>query len=239
MDVIPVSTRLDDLITQFDELSIRLRLVLTVCVVAVISMVFDIFLFSANSQNIKNLQQKNLNSKNQIAELVSLQNDFNKKTFTTRSDPKTKQLARINADLAKIHSRLAEHTTNLIHPKDMPKVLKTIISSTKKLQLQSLLKKKTVDLSETNSSANSLSTNERQKNNDKNPNSEQVKLYRHSVEILLYGDYPSTLSFLKKLENMEQKIIFDSLEYVVENYPKANIKLTISTLSLNSRWIGG
>jgi len=223
-------TRIENIISQFDELSLRLRLLLTLSVIAVIFMVFDIFLFSSNAQNIKNIQQKILNSRSQIVELVNLQNNYNQKKFAARSDPKTKQLEKINFDLSKTHQRLVEHTTNLVHPKDMSEVLKAILSSTKKLTLQSLLKQESVDLSK-NSEPN------RTDKNDKHE--EQIKLYRHSVEIVLYGDYQSTHNFLKKLETMKKKVTFDNLEYVVDIHPKAYIKLTISTLSLESGWIGG
>jgi len=222
--------KLENIILLFEELSLRMRLLLTFCLVAVIFMLFDIFLFSANEKTIKTKQQQNINSKKQIADLVSLQNEFNQKTFTSRSDPKTKLLERLDAELEKIRQKLTEHTTNLIHPKDMSSVLKDILSSTKNLQLQSLLKQETVDLSDSEKTDQGI---------DKPGNKEQVTLYRHSVEISLYGDYHSTLSFLQKLETMEKKVAFDNLEYVVDSYPKANIKLMISTLSLQPGWIGG
>lgn len=223
-------TKLEQIISQFEELTVRMRLLLTLCVIAIVFMIFDILIFSPNEKQIKNKQQTNLNIRGQIEELVNLQGEFNQKTFNTRSDPRSKQLNQLTDDLKKIRLRLTEHTANLIHPEEMPDVLKNILSSTKKLRLQSLLKQEAVNLSE------DAKNNQQQftVNDD-----ESATLYQHSIKISLYGDYPSTVNFLEKLEDMKKRVAFDNLEYIVDIYPKANIQLTISTLSLKPGWIGG
>jgi len=225
-----MQTKLEKIIIQFEELTVRMRLLLTLCVIAIVFMVFDILIFSPNEKLIKNKQQTNLNVRGQIEDLVNLQSEFNQKTFITRSDPRSKQLSQLTNDLEKIRQRLTKHTANLILPEDMPSVLKNILSSTKKLKLQSLLKQESVNLSEDAKNNQHKQT----ANTD-----ESATLYQHSIKISLYGDYPSTVNFLEKLEDMKKKVAFDNLEYIVDIYPKANIQLTISTLSLKPGWIGG
>ena len=54
----------------------------------------------------------------------------------------------------------------------------------------------------------------------------------------LEGSYFQTLSFLKRLEDMESGFFWRSVDYQVTDYPKAQIVIQIMTLSLEEEWIG-
>ena len=220
-------TNLSHIIEQFDALALRLRIMLTLAVIVVVFMIFDVFWFSSNNQKIKSTQQEIQNSRKQITGFVEIQNEFNQKLFKGRNDPKTLQLNTLDAQLGSIRQQLTQHTLNLVQPDEMAGVLKDIILSSKSLRLEKLVKQQTVELSKPT-----------RKDEDKGPNNE-IKLYRHSMVIELKGTYRSAFSFLQKLEEMEKQVAFDSFEYVVDVYPKAFIRLTVSTLSLDREWVGG
>ncbi len=220
-----MQNKLENLITQFDALSLRLRIMLALCAVVVLFMLFDVFWLASNNKqiesNIKNIES----TKKMSAEMLTMQDEFNRSLFDKRSDPKVTQLNEINKQLAQKRKDLIEKTINLIQTEDMANMLQRIIVSTKSLRIISLQKEKTEELSKTKDAA--LTGGDR------------IRLYRHTLEIVLQGGYASTFSFLENLESMEKKVTFDSLDYIVEKYPNANIKLVISTLSLNEEWIGG
>jgi len=220
-------TKLSLIIEQFDALALRLRIMITLALVVVVFMIFDVFWFTSNNQNIKNTQQNIQNSRQQITGRLATQNEYNKKLFNDRSDPRNKQLKILDAQLGSIRQQLTSHTLNLVQPDEMAGVLKDIILSSKSLKLAKLVKEKTVELSKP------------AKKETKDTPSNEIKLYRHSMVIELKGSYRAAFAFLQKLEKMEKQVAFDSFEYVVDVYPKASIKLTVSTLSLDKGWVGG
>ena len=225
MDTITMQTKIERTISKFDALALRLRIMITLSFIAILFMFFDIFWYAFNDQAIKKTNQQILNIKKQTDKLVNMQKQHNQNILRKRSDPKKIKLASINTQLAEIRRQLTEKTTNLVQPEDMANVLKIIIMSTEALELQRLSKRETIELSD---------------QPDKNDQpKDQIRLYRHSMEILLQGSYSATHKFLEKLENMEKKVAFDSFEYTVGEYPQAEIKLVVSTLSLHKGWIGG
>ena len=132
----------------------------------------------------------------------------------------------LESEIEKVRQQLTEKTVNLVPSDKMADVIEKIIASTQSLRLISLSKQASLRLSDPVEAPNA----------DKE---QAIKLYRHSVEIVLEGNYSATYQFLKSLENMERKVAFESFNYNVENYPNAEIRLIVSTLSLNKEWIGG
>ncbi len=56
-------------------------------------------------------------------------------------------------------------------------------------------------------------------------------VYRYPLAITFSGDYFDTLSYLKKLESMPWRPVWELLEYEVTDYPQAKVTLQIYTLS--------
>ncbi|HBC57674.1 MAG TPA: hypothetical protein DCZ03_10965 [Gammaproteobacteria bacterium] len=56
-------------------------------------------------------------------------------------------------------------------------------------------------------------------------------VYRYPLAITFSGDYFDTLAYLKKLESMEWRPVWETLEYEVTGYPQAKVTLQIYTLS--------
>jgi MSHA biogenesis protein MshJ len=56
--------------------------------------------------------------------------------------------------------------------------------------------------------------------------------YQHILQIEFTNDYFSTIYYLKRLENISSHMYWDSMEYKVVQYPKANVKIKFHVLSL-------
>lgn len=65
-----------------------------------------------------------------------------------------------------------------------------------------------------------------------------VPVYRHGLELEFVGDYRSTVKFLEAVEQMPWRFFWDELDYQVERYPTARVRLRIHTLSGREAWIG-
>lgn len=63
-------------------------------------------------------------------------------------------------------------------------------------------------------------------------------VYRHTMTLTLQGDYFSTLNYLTALENLPWRIHWDSIDYKVTNYPQAETRLQVYTLSFEQDWLG-
>jgi MSHA biogenesis protein MshJ len=66
----------------------------------------------------------------------------------------------------------------------------------------------------------------------------EVGLYRHGVRLVFEGDYLTTMAFLESLEQKSWRFFWQSLQYDVEQYPKARVTLTLYTLSPERAWLG-
>lgn len=65
-----------------------------------------------------------------------------------------------------------------------------------------------------------------------------AQVYRHSVELRLEGRYLHTLSYMQALESLSWRLIWDELDIRMKEYPNAEIRLVISTLSLQPGVLG-
>ena len=125
-------------------------------------------------------------------------------------------------------------------PKDMPKILETVLHKTgglTLLRLQSLGVSPLIVKEEDSDKVNS--------NNIKHTNESETKLtadnidnaYRHGLRIEFNGDYLTTLDYLRSLEDLEWGFFWDNFKLTVNEYPDATASIEIFTLSLNKDWI--
>jgi MSHA biogenesis protein MshJ len=62
-------------------------------------------------------------------------------------------------------------------------------------------------------------------------------LYEHDVKLVLQGGYFDTLAYISALEERAATLTLSLLDYRVETYPRAEITLQVSTLSLDPEWL--
>jgi MSHA biogenesis protein MshJ len=71
-----------------------------------------------------------------------------------------------------------------------------------------------------------------------NAEAEPIWVYRHTMAITLQGDYFSTLNYLKSLETLPWRIHWDSIAYRVTEYPVAETRIQVYTLSFDEDFLG-
>ena len=131
----------------------------------------------------------------------------------------------------------------LVSPRQMPELLRNFFEKSDRLTLLALDKLPVKPAFK--QVANNGSNNQSAQNNDSNTGnksdttgSQKISFYRHDFTVTLRGKYFELLKSLQTLESMNIKIYWDSLDYQVENYPNADIKLTLYTYSYDKNWIG-
>jgi len=167
------------------------------------------------------------------AELVRQQQD-SRKTLATleRTLATAKQMpadradAGVRAALAQAEQQLAQQrdglqrlAVTLIPPRQMAAVLQTLLRQTGGLRLLELRNEPAEPLLPATKG-------------------ESGNLYRHTIVLRFEGDYPQTLAYLHRLQQLERRLSWDRLDYSVVHYPRAQVELELHTLSLSPGLVG-
>jgi MSHA biogenesis protein MshJ len=62
--------------------------------------------------------------------------------------------------------------------------------------------------------------------------------YVHAIEIVIDGEYADILDYLAALEALPWKFRWTSLDLSTAGYPRNRVRIELSTLSLDSTWLG-
>jgi MSHA biogenesis protein MshJ len=62
--------------------------------------------------------------------------------------------------------------------------------------------------------------------------------YVHTIEIVIDGEYGDILDYLSALEALPWKFRWTSLDLSTAGYPRNRVRIQLSTLSLESTWLG-
>ncbi|MDF1761910.1 MAG: hypothetical protein P1U57_00740 [Oleibacter sp.] len=122
-------------------------------------------------------------------------------------------LNRVKSQLETMEERIRGVTQNLVSAGSMPEVLEKMLTEESNLKLVSL---------KNNPSENVAKDSEEFR---------KVSLYRHAVRVELISDYPSIISYLKRLDDLPWKLYWQTLKYNVEEYPEGRLQIEIYTLS--------
>ena len=63
-------------------------------------------------------------------------------------------------------------------------------------------------------------------------------IYRHVLEMQFEGSYLDILKYMQTLEALDWKLLWDEIEILRNDHPKATVKVVISTLSTRKEWVG-
>jgi MSHA biogenesis protein MshJ len=62
--------------------------------------------------------------------------------------------------------------------------------------------------------------------------------YVHAIEIVIDGEYADILDYLAALEALPWKFRWTTLDLSTAGYPRNRVRIELSTLSLESTWLG-
>lgn len=71
-----------------------------------------------------------------------------------------------------------------------------------------------------------------------NDDNQPIWIYRHTLELTVQGDFFSTLDYLKALETLPWRVHWNSIDYRVDQYPIAQTRIQVYTLSFDKDWLG-
>ncbi|PKO37635.1 MAG: hypothetical protein CVU33_12150 [Betaproteobacteria bacterium HGW-Betaproteobacteria-6] len=139
------------------------------------------------------------------------------------------ELAALVTQRDQLDEQLRQLGSALVRPEEMNGLLERLLASNAGLRLISL---KTLAPQSV-----LLRDKAQEKEADGKPVERSFDLYRHGVEIRLEGSYGQLQGYLAQLEKLPQRLLWGQLSYRVSEYPRAEMTLTVYTLSPDKTWL--
>ena len=213
---------------RYAALTRRERLLVALAVVLGPLMIGNALLLSPQQARVKGLQNS---IATQDASAAQLQTEANNLEQQLKVDPdagRKAELAALNGERDRLDEQLRQFGSVLVRPEDMNTLLERLLAKHSGLRLVSL---------KTLAPQSVLRQGDAAKNADGKPEERSFDLSRHGVEIRLEGSYGQLQAYLAQLEKLQQRLLWGQLSYSVVEYPKAELTLTVYTLSPDKTWL--
>ena len=212
------------------ELSLRERGIITAVSVVLILFIWSqiVFLPFEKQQKLHKLKIAGLGQ-----DIVTKSDRLSELTRLLENDPNAPLRAKqksLKLEMAELTTEIEGRLSNLVAPEKMADLMRNVLADYKGLRLLSAKNLPVEPLQ-----IQSMTTQAKPENNEQAE--QQTVLFAHGFEMVLSGEYFQTLNFLQHLEAMNG-FYWQALDYKVGQYPKAEITIQISTLSLEEGWIG-
>ncbi len=218
-----MSAGLQQLKRKFANLSTRERNIIIILALVLIVFIFDQLLISPLQENNKITRQKI----NAMASQMSEQSAQTGLLSGAKDDPNfalKQKLESLQRTLVSLDNEIGQVSSEMIPPRKMTEILEQLLRENTRLVLVNV---------------NTLPSEKVTMNGQADSStSGRHGLFRHTVEIELQGGYFDTLRYLQAIEALPWKVFWRELDYRVEEYPKASIRLRLNTLSTHASWIG-
>lgn len=205
-------------LARIDSLSRRERLLIMVTALTIIVGLWHLLLMGplgdradASRIELESLKQR-IDSANQNLEDQILQ-------LAGEGNEERGHIAVLKQRIDEINETLGNHSSELIDPAEMARVLQEILEEQTSLSLVRI----------GNTTPERLAAEE---------DSSGVTFYRHGLVIELEGSYFDCVNYLAEIEALPWRLYWQVLDLEVVEYPLNRVRLEVSSLSLDEEWIG-
>lgn len=208
----------------YDQRPLRERVILVICVAVVLVFLTNLLVFQPLSRQRERARGEVAKLNVSVAELKAQEAMIEARKGI---DPDRENRARLDSliqQAEKLQHQLNTNIVTLVSPREMPELLKDLLTQQNNLQLLSLenLTPERLDLDDQVAVDVVVPT-----------------LYRHRLRLEFSGDYLTLLKYLRQLEQLPRSMVWEEVDVESHEYPKATVRLQVYTLSLTEGWIGG
>ncbi|WP_415911686.1 type II secretion system protein GspM [Neptuniibacter sp. QD37_11] len=140
------------------------------------------------------------------------------------------ELKRLRTQLSEANQDIKRAATNLVSPDQMLTLLRSVLANQQGIALVSAKSLPVV--------AKQLNETPVDADKDTKPVGPQAVIFIHPFELELEGTYQGLYDYLQKIEQLDGVFFWDTLEYKVDEYPTAKVKIKVHTLSSEAGWLG-
>ncbi len=178
-------------------------------------------------------------------ELASRQTQTDALAPARNADPDASaraRLATLRGEADAIRAALGGVLDHLVPPREMAKVLEAVLTRETGLRLVSL-KSLGADAVATTEPEASDEAGEAEVEREERPapalgEDAPITLYRHGLEVRFTGGYLEALAYLRALEALSWRFMWDSVALEVTEHPETEVTITVFSMSLDEQWMG-
>jgi MSHA biogenesis protein MshJ len=224
----------------FESLSKREQWLTGITAVVVVLVLWHTFLYSSWSM-------QNTQYETQIGSLKQRIDGLNTGVralkISLQQDPDKETRDRIAALGQKIEAQdqlLRASSSDLISPREMAHVLEDVLKKNQDLSLLRIQSGKSIPVYEEGTEPEKDKKKPAAKSVEEDSEESLGPLaYMHPLTIEFQGSFDQTLAYLQAVEGLQWQLFWKGILLQTDEYPRANIKLQVYTLSLDAGWIGG
>jgi len=222
---------------RVDALALRERLLVVAAVIGALWWGWNAWLFGPLDGRRQMLSARVPTLQNEIHLL-----DQQAKTLAVarRRDPDVanrNKLKQLRAATAKVNTALTKLTSRLVPPREMGRLIEAVLDRQQRLSLVRLEGLGAEPLFVYPAGARQPGAPQSAKKVAA-PAVAQSALYRHGLRATFKGGYLDILAYLRALEGLPWRFLWDEVSLEVPRYPVARVTLTVYSLSLDDAWIG-
>jgi len=181
----------------------------------------------------------------QQAEALGMEAELAAKQRAFQADPNAAaltQLAALRIERDRLRTDLQAMRTGLVVAEQMVPMLQRLVAANRNLKLVSLRSLPVSGLSEAagpTPAAAPAAVPDGAANAPGTPAGGKPRevLYRHGVELVLQGSYLHMIDYMEALQALPTQLLWGRAELAAQAYPRAQLTLTLYTLSLDDRWM--
>jgi len=206
---------------RFNTLSVRERIQFGLTILVVVAFSWWHFFAAPTMTQIENLQVGNEQMNLDVSNTQASIDQINARLNSGVHKEKTAKLERLKQELMKINSQVRLQAAQFVDPEEMFQLMTQMIYKESKLKLLNLKRREVTP---------AIKPVEGQDDNG--------GIYRHVLEVQFSGKYEDIFIYMKSLEALDWKLIWEKIEISTDDYPVINVKVVISTLSTRKEWVG-
>ena len=225
---------------KIDGLQLRERGIMLAAILIAIYFLFDTFVMQPLAINQKNVNTNIVRINSDIVTLsVKIQQAITESP-ASRRQKELQEIQQLRQEKDDLDRELQNATANLVTPQQMTELLQKILGQTDGLHLIKVTSLGSSPLVEQAKAGVSPGKKTEKDDKDKQAKDENIvnTVYKHGLQIQFEGNFFATLDYLRKLEQLQWKFIWDDIKFEVKEYPQATTTLSLYTISLNKNWIG-
>lgn len=222
------------LLSRVDDLELRQRALLFFGIVVVVYVAWSHLLMDPLDARRRTLTSQVNQTR---AEIDTLNAEIGRLARGRGEDPDAalrERLGVLTAEMSARNQRLGELTESLIPPKNMARVLESLLTRDTRLRLvalEGLGHTPLVESPGTNGGADTGVAGVRQGAGS------PPGLYKHGLRLVFRGSYPDTVKLLREVEGLPWNFIWSRVSIDIEEYPVSTVTLELYSLSFDEAWL--
>jgi len=221
----------DQLNAKVDALSLRERVLIFAAIAfMLVSLINTLFLDplltkqKVLSSQVVQQQEKMKAVRAQLTEVLQAKRN-------DASSPLRTRLAQLKQEIAEGERYIKGRSDRLVPSDKMADVLEQMLNKNGHLQLVDLKTLPVAPLMENNAGKGSG------QDSSQGSGAFGKQVFKHGVQITVRGSYPDMLRYLQALEHLRAQMFWGRAQLAVNQYPVAELTLTVYTLSLDKTWL--